>query len=146
MRTKKICFLFFNQNICCGYSKEPSRWDSSFEHPQHKVRRYLQFFRFKFFIYLNLWRTKRAKWSSPWNCILSRSIETARWRNNHSALTLGKQCLDPPRHQKLTCEYKFIIWRYCFSVDNVMSKIMLWPHITEHFQWEQVTSLRCPWQ
>ena len=23
--TKKIVFLFLNQNICCGYSKEPSR-------------------------------------------------------------------------------------------------------------------------
>ena len=31
----KIIFLFVNQNICCGYSKEPSRWDGSFEHPKH---------------------------------------------------------------------------------------------------------------
>ena len=23
-------------NICCGYSKEPSHWDGSFEYPQHK--------------------------------------------------------------------------------------------------------------
>ena len=23
--TEKIIFLFLNQNICCGYSKEPSR-------------------------------------------------------------------------------------------------------------------------
>ena len=23
--TKKIIFLFLNQNICCGYSKEPSQ-------------------------------------------------------------------------------------------------------------------------
>ena len=28
-------FLFLNQNICCGYSKEPSQWDGSFEHPKH---------------------------------------------------------------------------------------------------------------
>ena len=26
---------FLTQNICCGYSKEPSQWDSSFEHPKH---------------------------------------------------------------------------------------------------------------
>ena len=30
----KLIFLFLNQNICCGYSKEPSRWDGSFEHPK----------------------------------------------------------------------------------------------------------------
>ena len=24
-----------NQNICCGYSKEPSHRDGSFEHPKH---------------------------------------------------------------------------------------------------------------
>ena len=23
------------KNICCGYSKEPSQWDGSFEHPKH---------------------------------------------------------------------------------------------------------------
>ena len=27
--------LFLIQNICCGYSKEPSRRDGSFEHPKH---------------------------------------------------------------------------------------------------------------
>ena len=31
----KIIFLFLKQNICCGYSKEPSQLDSSFEHPRH---------------------------------------------------------------------------------------------------------------
>ena len=25
VRTKKLIFLFLNQNICCGYSKEPSQ-------------------------------------------------------------------------------------------------------------------------
>ena len=27
--TKILIFLFLNQNICCGYSKEPSQWDGS---------------------------------------------------------------------------------------------------------------------
>ena len=31
----KLLFLFLNQNICCGYSKEPSHRDGSFEHPKH---------------------------------------------------------------------------------------------------------------
>ena len=29
-----IIFLFLNQNICCGYSKELSQRDGSFEHPK----------------------------------------------------------------------------------------------------------------
>ena len=33
---KKITFLFLSQNICCGYSKEPSQSDVSFEHTKHK--------------------------------------------------------------------------------------------------------------
>ena len=31
-------FLFLNQNICCGYSKEPSEWEGSFEHPKHMLK------------------------------------------------------------------------------------------------------------
>ena len=31
----KIIFLIVYQNICCVYSKEPSQWDGSFEHPKH---------------------------------------------------------------------------------------------------------------
>ena len=36
--TKKLIFLFLIQNICCGYSKEPSQWDGSFEHPKHMIK------------------------------------------------------------------------------------------------------------
>ena len=32
---KKIFFSFLNENICCGYSKKPSRCDGSFEHPKY---------------------------------------------------------------------------------------------------------------
>ena len=35
MRNRTITFLFFNQNICCGYSKGLSQWDDSFEHQKH---------------------------------------------------------------------------------------------------------------
>ena len=35
---KKIFFLFLNQNMCWGYSKEPSQWDDSFEHPKHMLK------------------------------------------------------------------------------------------------------------
>ena len=31
-------FLFFNQNICCGYSKESSQCDGSFEHTEHILK------------------------------------------------------------------------------------------------------------
>ena len=35
---KKIFFLFLNENIRCGYSKEPSHRDGSFEHPKHMFK------------------------------------------------------------------------------------------------------------
>ena len=39
VRNWKFLFLFLNQNICCGYSKELSRWDGSFsEHPKHMFK------------------------------------------------------------------------------------------------------------
>ena len=31
-------FLFLSQNICCGYSKEPSEWDGSFEYSKHMLK------------------------------------------------------------------------------------------------------------
>ena len=39
MWTYDLNFIFFiNQNICCGYSKELSQWDGSFEHPKHMFK------------------------------------------------------------------------------------------------------------
>ena len=38
VRNEKLFFLFLKQNICCGYSKEPSHWDGSFEHPKHMYK------------------------------------------------------------------------------------------------------------
>ena len=34
----KIIFLFLNPNKFCGYSKELSQWDGSFEHPKHMFK------------------------------------------------------------------------------------------------------------
>ena len=34
----KIIFVFLNQNICCGYSKEASQRDASFEYPKHLLK------------------------------------------------------------------------------------------------------------
>ena len=36
--TKKLIFLFLNQNIYCGNSKEPSQCDGSFEDPKHVIK------------------------------------------------------------------------------------------------------------
>ena len=38
MRKVKLIFLSLNRNICCGYSKEPSQRDGSFEHPKHMLK------------------------------------------------------------------------------------------------------------
>ena len=35
VRNRKIIFSFLKRTICCGYSKEPSQRDGSFEHPNH---------------------------------------------------------------------------------------------------------------
>ena len=33
-----MIFLFLNQNMYCGYSKEPSQWDDSFEHKKYRLK------------------------------------------------------------------------------------------------------------
>ena len=38
VRNRKLLFLFFDQNTCCGYTKESFQWDLSFEHPQHTFK------------------------------------------------------------------------------------------------------------
>ena len=35
---RKIFFLFLNQNIYCGYSKEASQENGSFEHQKHMFK------------------------------------------------------------------------------------------------------------
>ena len=35
---KENLILFLNPNICLGYSKEPSQWDGSFEHPKQMLK------------------------------------------------------------------------------------------------------------
>ena len=58
VQNRKIIFLFLNQNICCGYSKEPSEPDGPFEHPKHMLKimnkKIFTILRRKFFVYLNL--------------------------------------------------------------------------------------------
>ena len=36
--TKKLIILYLNQNMCCGYLKEPCQSDGSFEHPNHVLK------------------------------------------------------------------------------------------------------------
>ena len=62
MRTNKLLlFLFLNQNICCRYSKEPSLWSGSFEHPKHMWKlmgkKLFTIYTQKNFVYRNLWMT-----------------------------------------------------------------------------------------
>ena len=38
VHNEKLIFLFLNQNICCGYSKELSQWDGTFEHQKHMLK------------------------------------------------------------------------------------------------------------
>ena len=38
VRNQKLIFLFLKQNIHCGCSKEPSHWDSPFEHSKQILK------------------------------------------------------------------------------------------------------------
>ena len=38
VQTRKIIYLFLNQDICLGYSKEQSQQDGSFEHSQYMLK------------------------------------------------------------------------------------------------------------
>ena len=38
VRNENLFSIFLNQNICYGYSKEPSQRDGSFEHKKHMFK------------------------------------------------------------------------------------------------------------
>ena len=65
MSNENLIFLFLNQNVCCGYSKEPSQWDGSFEHPKHMLelmgKKIFTILRWNFFVYLNLCKGAKLK-------------------------------------------------------------------------------------
>ena len=82
-----IIFLPINLNMCFGWSKEPSHWDGSFEHPQHmfwlKIRK----------LFFNYAVLSRILWQ---RCvILSVTTLRTKWQN----LTLS--------HQKLPLQSSF---------------------------------------
>ena len=56
MHNENLIFLFLNQSICCGYSKEPSQWNGSFNHPKHMLKlmgkKILNILRWKFLFIL----------------------------------------------------------------------------------------------
>ena len=58
MRNRKYFCYFSTKNICCGYSKEPSQWDGSFEQPKHMLKnmskKILTILHRFFFVFLNL--------------------------------------------------------------------------------------------
>ena len=54
VRNRKIILLFLNQSICCGYSKEPSQRDGSFEHTKHMLKNVDNFTLIFVLFYLNL--------------------------------------------------------------------------------------------
>ena len=47
VRTRNFFFLFLNQKLCCGYSKEPPRWDGSFEHQKLMGKKIITILRYK---------------------------------------------------------------------------------------------------
>ena len=49
VRKENLIFFFLNQNICCGYSKEPSHGDGSYEHPKHMLKLMVKIFFLQFY-------------------------------------------------------------------------------------------------
>ena len=107
---QRIFFLFLNQNICWRYSKEPSQWDGSFEHPniclKWWVRKLMQFSVHKLSLSKpNLKKSKPTEWSG---CVQQRLKQTPipiqpyqflnyaliGERRTHSKVTLLISCTD----------------------------------------------------
>ena len=71
VHTEKLFFLFLNQNKSCGYSKEPSQWDGSFEHPKHMLKLigkeiFYEILRSKICVYLTLWCIMHQHFEIHW--------------------------------------------------------------------------------
>ena len=100
----KVCnetlfFLFLNQNICCGYSKEPSNWDGSLKHPKHMFK-----LRDKKIIAISRW-----KFWLNWPYVL----------NNISTQTTGWN------FTKLHRNYQWMVrFQNCFIISSLICKIL----------------------
>ena len=71
VRNWKLVFLFLNQNICCGCSKEPSQWDVSLSTQNTClnwwIRKYSQFYAIYFRLtgHMGSLFTKEPAWRYP---------------------------------------------------------------------------------
>ena len=109
MRNENLFFLFLHQNICCGYSKEPSQWDGSFEHPKHILKlmgkKIFTFLRWNF--YLNLW----GNWQKSY-----KTIKITMWgrkQTHHHVLLWDKE--NPPLDPIISSET-----RLCWVSDKII--------------------------
>ena len=111
----KLFSLFLIQNICCGYSKEPSQWDGSFMHPQHMlkwlVRKLLKFYAHKISL------------SGPMYSICSPMSLWLRWAKKEWWTYLG---LSPNCSLNSSCVWSNSSWvtRYPLSWHNCNQKFV----------------------
>ena len=82
MHNKNLIFLLLNQSIFCGYSKEPSQWDGSFEHPNSVKtdgQENIYIFTLKNFVNLKLWGVFLWNLSSICLMISEKKIVLIHW-------------------------------------------------------------------
>ena len=106
VRNENIIFLFLIQNICCGYLKEPSQWNGSFEHPKHMLKllskKYFQFY------------AENVRWSKPVVFVTNITICLTIVSNNKYIITgLDKQ--NKKIQLKIVNIFLHIIFNICFG-------------------------------
>ena len=124
--TVKSFFLFLNQNICCGYSKEPSQWDGSIEHPKHKFKlmgkeinailgaQMILIWTYEFVSYLLLYKTiccGHSKEPSQWDGSIEHTQHKFKFMSKEINAILGAQTI--------------LIWTYEFVSYLLLYKTML---------------------
>ena len=108
MSSQKIIILFLNHNICCGYSKEPSQWDGSFERPKQMLKlMYKTIFTILRWKFCPIWTYAKLTWLRSDICLTPAIFITSFFTNfilssywNKSALFSIKvlQACNIPRH------------------------------------------------
>ena len=79
VRNWKLFFWFLNQNICCGYSKEPSRWDGYFEHLNHMFKlmdKKIIAIKCKLFLLNWPYGSYVVQWIVGWTFVVATSVQT----------------------------------------------------------------------
>ena len=106
-----IIYLSFSYNMCFGWTKEPSHWDGSFEHPQHMF-----WLRNK----KNSFQLRALIWGLPSNSFLA-SGDFCRLLMIYLCKHSGPRS-DPTQRRAWSGSQLF--WHWFYSIQNILKKVM----------------------